>query len=162
MATRTKPDRTRQTAEGHGRQPGELSIGQRNAVDLLILGGTDAEAATAANVTRQTVCDWRNHDAEFQAELNRARAALWTGATDQLRALVPRALSVLAEALAAQPDPKVALDILRLAGIGAGLGTVGIGPQSAAEIDDLVTEVAERRALADLWRSDLAAPRRLG
>jgi len=152
----TKPDKTRQT--------GELSVGQRNAVDLLILGGSDAEAATAANVARQTVCDWRNHDAEFQAELNRARAALWTGATDQLRALVPRALTVLAEALAERPDPRVAMDILRLAGVGGSvnLGTAGIGPQSAAEIDDLVTEVAERRALADLWRSDLAPPRRLG
>jgi len=150
----TKPDRTRQT--------GDLSIGQRNAIDVLILGGTDAEAAAAAGVGRQTISVWRHTEAEFQAELNRARAALWTGATDQLRALVPRALSVLAEALAERPDPKVALDLLRLAGIGAGLGTVGIGPQSAAEIDDLVTEVAERRALADLWRSDLAAPRRLG
>jgi len=156
MPTRTKPDRTRQT--------GDLSIGQRNAVDILILGGTDAEAATAANVTRQTVCDWRNRDAEFQATLNAARAALWTAATDQLRALVPRALTVLAEALAERPDPRVALDVLKLAGIGggAGLGTAGIGPQSAAEIDDAVAEVAERRALADLYRFDLAAPRRLG
>jgi len=155
MPTRTKPDQTRQP---------ELSLGQQNAIDVLILGGTDAEAATAAGVTRQTICGWRNHDAEFQATLNAARAALWSAAADQLRGLVPVALSVLAEALAERPDPKVALDLLKLAGIGgsASLGGPGIGPTTAAEIDDAVAEVAERRALADLWRFDLAAPRRLG
>ena len=159
----TKPDKTRHPADGHGHRP-ELSLGQRNAIDVLILGGTDGEAATAAGVARQTVCDWRNHDAEFQAELNRARAALWSAATDQLRSMVPHALTVLAEALAERPDPKIALDLLKLAGIGGSvsLGGPGIGPQSAAEINDLVTEVSERRALADLWRSDLTPPRRLG
>jgi len=149
----TKPDRTG--------QPGELSIGQENAISVLLLGGTHREAATAAGVTRPTVTEWANHDAAFQAALNQARAALWAAATDRLRAMVPKAVAALEAALEANPDPKIALDLLKLVGIG-NLGPATIGPQSAAEIDDAVAEVAERRALVDLWRDDIAAPRRLG
>ncbi len=157
MATRTsaaptKPAQTRRS---------ELSIGQQNAIDNLILGGTDAEAATAGGVGRQTVCDWRNHDPAFRAELNRERAALWSGSTDRLRSLVPLALTVLADALAERPDARTALDVLRLAGIGEGanLGKVGIGPTTAAGIDAADAEARDRVALNDLCRLDITPPR---
>jgi len=157
MATRTaaptKPDQTRRP---------ELSINQLNAVAVLITGATDAEAATAANVTRQTISHWRHHDPVFQAELNQARAAIWSASTDQLRSLVPRALTILAAALAERPDPKLAMDLLRLAGIGGGanLGQAGIGPTTAAEFEAAAAEVAERAAIVDLYRFDLNATRR--
>jgi len=152
MPTRTKPDQTRRP---------ELSVGQQNAVDILVLGATDAEAATAANVTRQTISTWRHNDPEFQATLNTARAALWSAATDQLRAMVPVALAVLAAALAERPDARTALDILKLAGIGEGanLGKVGIGPTTAAGIESADAEARDRVALNDLCRLDITPPR---
>jgi len=151
MATRTsaaptKPDQTRRS---------ELSIGQQNAIDQLILGGTDAEAAAAAGVGRQTVCDWRNHGPPaFRAELNRERAALWSASTDRLRSLVPLALTVLAEALAERPDARTALDILKLAGLGEGshLGQAGIGPTTAAGIEAADAEERDLAAMAALVR----------
>jgi len=160
MATQTKPDQTRPKGTGtarptgtaNGRPTGELTIGQRNAIDVLILGGTHHAAATAAGVTRPTVTGWANHDAQFQATLNQARAALWAEATDKLRAMVPRALEVLEVNLEGNPDPKVALDILKLAGIGGAVPT-SIGPTTVGEIEDAVAEGTARRALAGmLWR----------
>jgi len=159
MATRTgaaptKRDQTRQA---------ELSIGQQNAIDALVLGATDAEAATAAGVGRQTVLSWRHNDALFQATLNTERAAIWSASTDQLRAMVPPALAILAAALAERPDTRLAMDILKLAGVGEGahLGTVGIGPTTVAEIESNDAAAAERIALADLCRVDVShLPRR--
>jgi len=157
MATRTSAAPTKADQTRHP----ELSIGQHNAIDILVLGGTDAEAATAANVTRPTVCDWRNHDALFRATLNAARADLWSAATDRLRSMVPVALTVLADALAERPDPRTALDVLRLAGIGGGANLGTVGPTDVAGIDAADAEAADRAAMADLLRPDLARlPRR--
>ena len=157
MATRTSAAPTKADQTRHP----ELSVGQHNAIDILVLGGTDAEAATAANVTRPTVCDWRNHDAQFRAELNQARAAIWGAATDRLRGMVPVALAVLAADLAERPDARTALDVLRLAGIGEGanLGKVGIGPTTAAGIESADAEARDRVALNDLCRLDITPPR---
>jgi hypothetical protein len=77
----------------------ELSVAQRNAIDLLVTGATDGEAAEAVGVTRQTVNTWRNHDPVFVSELNRRRLDVWGAAMDKLRALLPEALKTLEEAL---------------------------------------------------------------
>lgn len=37
----------------------DLSVDQRNAIDLLVLGKTDQEVADVAGVSRQTVNGWR-------------------------------------------------------------------------------------------------------
>ena len=52
--------------------------------DLSILG-----------VTRQTVCDWRNHNPAFATELNRRRQDLWLSHADRLRRLADKAIKVL-------------------------------------------------------------------
>jgi hypothetical protein len=108
MAKPTKPDITRH----------ELTIPQLNAIDLLATGKTDQETAEAVGVTRQTVNGWRNINPYFQAELNRRRQDLWGVTVDQLRALLPRAVAVLAEELDGGNDRAgVALSILRLGGV---------------------------------------------
>jgi hypothetical protein len=71
----TKPDISLHLAR-------ELSVAQRRAIDLLVAGATDGEAAEAVGVTRQTVNTWRNRDPIFIAELNRLRRDLWGGALD--------------------------------------------------------------------------------
>src|ERR687893_747972 len=93
----TKPDIT-----GHFER--DLSVAKANAIDLLVCGATDQEAAEAVGVTRQTVNGWRNHDPEFIAALNTRRLDVWGGAADKLRALLPTALDTLRAALTEKRD----------------------------------------------------------
>jgi hypothetical protein len=48
-------------------------VQQENAIDLLVTGATDREAAESVKVHRVTVTKWRNYDPAFAAELNRAQ-----------------------------------------------------------------------------------------
>lgn len=112
----TKPDATRQ-------QEGAPSIKQRNAIELLVAGRTDAETAEAVGVTRQTVNGWRNHDAEFLAALNARRRELWGAQEERLRYLVARAVDVLEQDLADDYGPRrllrqaAAIHVLRSVGL---------------------------------------------
>src|SRR4051812_36922962 len=65
----TKPDKTRQISAN-------LNMEQDSAIDLLVQGASDGVVAEAVRVTRQTVCDWRNHTPIFMQELNRRRRDL--------------------------------------------------------------------------------------
>ncbi len=149
MAKTTKPDRS-----GQG-----LSVAQLNAVDLLVVGKTDQETAAAVGVTRQTVCGWRNSNPYFQAALNRRRQELWGVSVDQLRALLPRAVAVLAEELDGGNDRAgVALSILRLGGIDRTkapqkLDTFLVGPTDPDAIID--AEVRRRRPDRAAYLNDL-------
>jgi hypothetical protein len=138
----------------------ELTIDQQNAVDLLIVGKTDQETAEAVGVARQTVNVWRNGNPWFQAELNRRRQELWGVTVDQLRALLPRAVAVLAEELeAGEARARVAVDILRLAGLDRTkapqkLDTFLVGP---VDVDALIdAEVRRRRPAMDAYFRDIA------
>ena len=102
MARQTKPDKKRQVIEVRPEQDAALMV--------LLRGGSDQEAAAAAGVTRQTVNEWRNHDAQFCAELNRRRALVWGAYQDQLRALAVEALAVLGDQLRGS-DPAVSRQI---------------------------------------------------
>lgn len=85
-----KPDRTRQ---------GELTVPQERAIEILLAGGTDSEAAQAAEVTRQTVNGWKRQDALFVATMNARRAELWDASSDKLRALIRAAIEEFGKAL---------------------------------------------------------------
>ncbi len=149
MAKATKPDITGQ----------ELSVVQLNAVDLLVVGKTDQAAAEAVGVTRQTVNGWRNANPWFAAELNRRRQDLWGVSVDQLRALLPRAVAVLAEELDGGNDRAgVALSILRLGGVDRTkapqkLDTFLVGPTDPDAIID--AEVRRRRPDRASYLDDL-------
>jgi hypothetical protein len=149
MAKATKPDTTRR----------ELTVAQLNAIDLLATGKTDQETAEAVGVSRQTVNGWRNANPHFQAALNRRRQDLWGVTVDQLRALLPRAVAVLAEELELGPgSARVAVDILRLAGLDRTkapqkLDTFLVGPTDPAAIID--AEVRRRRPDRAAYVDDL-------
>jgi hypothetical protein len=149
MAKATKPDITRHA----------LTVAQLNAVDLLATGTTDQVTAEAVGVTRQTVNGWRNANPWFAAELNRRRQDLWGVAVDQLRALLPRAVAVLAEELELGPgSARVAVDILRLAGLDRArasqkLDTLLVGPTEPDAIID--AEVRRRRPDRAAYVDDL-------
>jgi hypothetical protein len=147
----TKPDISRR----------ELSVAQLNAIDLLVVGKTDQETAEAVGVTRQTVNGWRNKDPWFQAELNRRRQEVWGTAVDSLRALLPRAIAVLAHVLHSPEDhPAVALSVLKLAGLDFSnapvkLDQAQVGPTDPGAIIDAA--VRARRPDRDRELVDLLA-----
>jgi hypothetical protein len=150
MGKATKPDITRHT----------LTLAQLNAVDLLVVGKTDQEAAEAVGVTRQTINGWRNANPWFQAALNARRQDLWGVSVDQLRALLPRAVAVLAEELDGGNDRVgVALSILRLGGVdrtkaSQKLDTFLVGPTDPEAIID--AEVRRRRPDNAVYFRDIA------
>jgi len=66
------------------------------------------------------VTKWRLYDPDFQAALNVRRAEIWGAAADRLRALLPKALDVLAKTLDDDKSPdqfKAASTLLKMAGI---------------------------------------------
>ncbi len=99
--------------------PHGLTLAQQNAVDLLAAGKNDTQTADALKVNRVTVTRWRLYSPEFRAALADQRAAVWGASADWLRALLPKALDTLADALEesdAADRVSVALALLKLAG----------------------------------------------
>lgn len=97
----TKPDKIRQ-----------LSQEQMNAIENLLLGKSDRAAAETVGVSRQTICEWRNHDPLFIAELNRQRSELWSEAHQRLKSMANRALDAV-ELQLDSGDPKASLAAAR-------------------------------------------------
>ncbi len=97
----TKPDKIRQ-----------LSQEQMNAIENLLLGKSDRAAAETVGVSRQTICEWRNHDPLFIAELNRQRSELWSEAHQRLKSMANRALDAV-ELQLDSGDPKTSLAAAR-------------------------------------------------
>lgn len=112
-----------------------LSVAQLTAIDLLVQGKLDREAAEAAGVSRETVTRWRNGNAPFQAELNRVRARVWRGCQDHLASLVHEALDTLADAMR-EGDVRAAIALVKTARL----------EEAIAQPDD------EQDAGAILWR----------
>lgn len=116
----------------------KLTPQQAAAVDLLATGRTVSETADAVGVVRQSVSEWLNQHHGFRAELNRRRQELWHGLTDRLRALLPKALDVIAGELEGERALPAALHVLRacrLYGIAA-----PSGPTTIEEVELLEDE----------------------
>lgn len=117
----------------------ELTPQQAAAVDLLAAGRTVSETAQAVGVVRQTVSEWLNQHHGFRAELNRRRQELWDGVTDRLRALLPKALDVVAGALDGENALAAALHVLK------GCGAYGLrAPSGPTTAEDAELEERER------------------
>jgi hypothetical protein len=138
-----------------------LTLPQQNAVDLLAAGRTDTEAAELLKLSRPCVTRWRLYDPVFQAALNVRRAEVWGAGLDRLRALIPKALDALGDALDSGHLPtrlKAAAALLRTARPPAG---ADFGP---TEADDIVRRVVAKRrnrvpdALDDLLAEEGGLP----
>ncbi len=138
----TEPDDTRQ-----------LSVEQENAIDLLLEGKPDREVAEAVGVTRQTVCDWRNHHAAFVAELNSRRKDVWGGQVERLRALVGRAVEVLEADLDGE-DPRLrqaaAVHVLRAVGLYGGLHGRKLAPTGPSNASGVRADWAHQAFMDEL------------
>jgi hypothetical protein len=96
-------------------QPMELNDRQLIAVDALVVGATDEEAATAAGVHRVTVSRWKNNNPMFIAALNGRRRELRESSIEKLRALLPKAVERLEREIESGPDGlKAALELVKL------------------------------------------------
>lgn len=116
-----------------------LTLAQQSAVDLLAAGKNDTETADALKLNRVTVTRWRLYSPEFRAALADQRAAIWGASADRLRALLPKALDALADALEHADDKvTVALAVLKLA------GPLPLVPTGPTEAEEYVRQQVER------------------
>lgn len=136
------------TTKSYKREQG-LTIEQLNAIDLLVAGETDQEVADKISVNRVTVTKWRNYDIYFQAELNKRRKEIWGASIDKMRALIPKAMERLEQEFDSKYGWKIALEIIKLAGLESNHIT-NIGNDDA---DKILTELAEKRITEKLFTS---------
>ena len=116
-----------------------LSTSQLLAIDQLVSGGTQASAAHAAGVARETVNRWCNHHPEFIAELNRRRQDMCNTRTDFIRSIDRIALEAFADRIRSRDDDAVEKWI-QMRGL-CRMDTSEIGPTSADQfVDDLARE----------------------
>jgi len=93
----------------------KLSSKQLMAIDMILTGLNDREVAESIGVGRNTVNKWRNHDEDFQAELNERRKALNEATQNRIRSLTQKALDAIEYALD-RGDARIALEVLKMAG----------------------------------------------
>lgn len=77
-----------------------LSLKQHYAIELLLVGQTDAEVAALIGVDTDIVCQWQSQDSAFIVAINALRAAAWEGSVERLRRLMEQALDVVEKAVA--------------------------------------------------------------
>ena len=116
-----------------------LSPEQSSAINLLVTGKSISETAVALEVPVQTVSEWYKSHPGVQAELNARRQELWAGTADRLRALLPKALEVLAEELQGENRLQAAVHVLKACRLyGAEV------PTGATDAEDIVIREKER------------------
>lgn len=91
-----------------------LTEPQLRAVELLVQGGRPGAVADKVGVARETLWRWRKL-AAFKDQLVRLRYELHAARVDRIWALTDKAYDVVEEHLD-EGDPRVAIDLLRLAG----------------------------------------------
>ncbi len=90
-----------------------LNAKQTNAIDMLVQGKTASETAKAVAVSSSTLARWQTENPHFIVELNKKRRELWASSQQRLRALIPKALDVLDDALL-NGDAKTASFIIKI------------------------------------------------
>src|SRR5699024_9163706 len=124
-----------------------LTVEQLNAIDLLVTGKSDQETADIVGVNRVTITKWRNYDFHFQAELNKRRKEIFGSSIDKMRSLIPRAMERLEQEINEENGWKVALEIIKIVGIGD-REFQRIGHDDAEKI---IREEAEKKSQDELF-----------
>ena len=129
-----------QSTESDQTRPPEVSDRQSIAIDALVSGATQQEAAEKAGVQRTTVTEWCNHNLAFIAERNQRRQDRLEAAGEQLRETLCAALVHLGEKVR-EGDTGAAMAIVKAVGVGHLLDAVKPGPTDPAAVK---TELARR------------------
>jgi transposase-like protein len=117
----------RSKANGHHKP---LSIEQRNAIDLLILGTGDVATAAACGISRSTLHEWRQQ-AGFRTALEQARTDLWYESMKRVQGLVSRALDTITP-LIERGDLDASLALLSAVGFITHQRKAALPPEEAA------------------------------
>ncbi len=120
---------------------------QERAIEVLLSGGTQQEAAAAAGVSRETVNRWRNRHPGFIAELNQQRHNRALEFQDRLRDMDGKALTIVADALGSG-DRAAALMWIKARTLSA-ISTEPSGPRTADEVLDVEAANRANQELAD-------------
>jgi hypothetical protein len=126
-------------------RPKPLSLKQRSAIDLLIVGKSDGEVAEALDLDRSTVWGWRTQHLVLQSELEQARGALWRAAAERLRGLMAKTLDNIGGAIE-KGDVKASFALLKAVGI---YGAPEVNHIRDWRLESLIQQEAERRVTAE-------------
>ena len=89
-----------------------LSLKQHYAMELLLVGKSDAEIAALIGVDSEIIGQWQTKDTEFIVAINTLRAAAWSDSVARLKRLMSRALDVVEEAVT-RGDEMTAISFLQ-------------------------------------------------
>ncbi len=131
-------------------RPPEVSDRQSIAIDALVSGATQQEAAEKAGVQRTTVTEWCNHNIAFIAERNQRREDRVEAAGEQLQETLCAALVHLGEKVR-EGDTGAAMAIVKAVGVGHLLDAVKPGPIDPAVVKTDLARRAESEMSAELF-----------
>lgn len=118
----------------------DLTDAQRLAIDALLTGATDKEAADSVGVKRETVNRWVNHHPAFRAELNRRRQHIQDQHSDQIRQMNGVALEHYHQRML-EGDADYIKSWVKASGV-ARLNTTVTGPLDS---EDIIKDHVDRR-----------------
>ena len=126
-----------------------LTATQEKALLLLASGETVTATAEAVGVSRQTVSEWTNRDAEFIAALNSVRQEILDAGADRLRNMVGAALDAVeaginSEELSAKDRASLGMALLKQVGLSERAGSTG---------NTDAASIRSSRALTDMLNS---------
>ncbi len=130
------------------RPPG-ISDKQSIAIDALVSGAKQREAAEKAGVQRTTVTAWCNHNIAFIAERNQRREDRVEAAGERLQETLCAALDHLGERVR-DGDTGAAMAIVKAVGVGHLLNAVKPGPIDPAVVKTNLAKRCEAEVLTDL------------
>ena len=130
-------------------RPPEVSDRQSIAIDALVSGATQQEAAEKAGVQRTTATEWCNHNLAFIAERNQRRLDRLEAAGERLQETLCAALVHLGEKVR-EGDTGAAMAIVKAVGIGHLLNAVKPGPIDPAVVKTDLAKRCEAEVLVDL------------
>ena len=131
-------------------RPPEISDKQSIAIDALISGNSQREAAEKARVQRTTVTAWCNHNFPFIAERNQRRRDRLEAAGEQLQETLCAALVHLGERVR-EGDTGAAMTIVKAVGVGHLLNAVKPGPTDPAVVRTNLAKRCEAEVSAELF-----------
>jgi len=126
-----------------------LTATQEKALLLLASGETVTATAEAVGVSRQTVSEWTNRDAEFIAALNSVRQEILDAGADRLRNMVGAALDAVeagmnSEELSTKDRASLGMALLKQVGLSERAGSTG---------NTDAASIRSSRALTDMLNS---------
>ncbi len=118
----------------------DVTPAQHLAIETLLTGGTQQQAADAAGVARETVNRWTNHHPGFIAALNQGRRARTEELRDRAREIDAAAVEAVLQAVR-DGDTRAALDWMRMRPI----GPAAVDPSAPMTPDEVIDERVNAR-----------------